>query len=428
MPGCLSRSATAITPHPLGRAIAVNFNSNVRHLRKLLVVAVPATVLAVLLGAVLVEAWVRFSWDDRRGRPGFYVSDAALGQRLAPNYEGWFAGVPVKINALGFRDDRDYALDKPAGAVRILVLGDSVTFGHGTRSETTYPYLLEQRLREWKPEIQWQVWNLGVPGYATSQELAYLQRVAASYDPDLVVVGFYENDLTGNEPAHSPSALRRLASAIQASMQRRLYSYEFYKRAILTVQWRLFTDAAMRQRLEHLDTQEIPLMRRDYSAGAESQQLTDVERFEPAEVEHYFCAQVPEPNRRRAADLRHRIEGPDADMAAWLNAVRGWQRLAAGAAYPVVFFVNMAPEVCQADDRFFDGGSLEVDEVLRGVLGQGTPVVSTVREFLKFRPSQMPGASAHAVGNANRVKADVLFDFLQQQILPGLLPSTMHPR
>jgi hypothetical protein len=80
--------------------------------------------------------------------------------------------------------------------------------------------------------------------------------------------------------------------------------------------------------------------------------------------------------------------------------------------------------VCQADDRFYDGGSLEFDEVLRGVLGQGVPVVSTVRAFLNHRPSQMPGASAHAVGNANRVKADVLFEFLQQRILPGLLPAS----
>ena len=378
---------------------------------------------AALLAVVAVEVWVRWSWDERRGRPGFYVSDAVLGQRLAPNYDGWFAGVPVKINALGFRDDRDYGIEKPAGGFRILVLGDSVTFGHGTRSDTTYPYLLEQRLREWKPEIAWQVWNLGVPGYATSQELAYLERIGARYDPDLVIVGFYQNDLTGNEPPRSPPAMRRLAAAIQGWMQQRLYSYEFYKRAILTARWRLFTDESTRQRLEHLVTQEIPLTRRDYSAGDEGQQLTPVERFAPADVEAFRCEAQPVPDRRLSAHLREQLERPDGDTAAWLAAVRGFQRLAAEGKYRIVFFINMAPEVCQASDRFFDGGSLEFDEVLRSVLGQGTPVVSTVRDFLEFRPSQMPGASAHAVGNANRVKAETLFEFLQRQVLPGLLPA-----
>ena len=61
------------------------------------------------------------------------------GQRLAPNYDGWFAGVPVHINGLGFRDARDYALEKGPNTFRILVLGDSVTFGHGSVDEHTYP-------------------------------------------------------------------------------------------------------------------------------------------------------------------------------------------------------------------------------------------------------------------------------------------------
>jgi hypothetical protein len=33
----------------------------------------------------------------------------------------------------------------------------------------------------------------------------------------------------------------------------------------------------------------------------------------------------------------------------------------------------------------------------------------------------MPGAAAHSVGNANRVKADALFQFLRNQVLTGIL-------
>src|SRR5207244_7611470 len=120
---------------------------------------------------------------------------AMTGQRLMPGYDGWFAGVPVHTNNLGFRDVRDYALAKGTRVVRIVVLGDSVTYGHGAVYETTYPYLLEQRLKTWRPDIAWQVWNLGVPGYNTSQELAYLLQVGRQYQPHLVIVVPYRIDL-----------------------------------------------------------------------------------------------------------------------------------------------------------------------------------------------------------------------------------------
>ena len=80
-------------------------------IRKTLGIALPAAAIAAILSMALIEAWVRLRWDDRRGTPGFYVSDPLLGQRLSPGYRGWFAGVPVEINSLGFRDSRDYALE-----------------------------------------------------------------------------------------------------------------------------------------------------------------------------------------------------------------------------------------------------------------------------------------------------------------------------
>ncbi len=194
-----------------------------RRLRKVLLVGIPAALLSAALAVALIEVWVRAGWDDRRGTPGFYVSDAVLGQRLGAGYDGWFAGVPVKINDLGFRDTREYALAKPPGSFRILVLGDSVTFGHGAVYETTYPYLLEQRLKTWRADINWQVWNLGVPGYNTADELAYLKEVGGRYDPDMVVVGFFPNDLSTGLPTRSPGYLRRAASAVRRQLQRHLY-------------------------------------------------------------------------------------------------------------------------------------------------------------------------------------------------------------
>ena len=143
---------------------------------KLAAVSMPSAIVAILLAAAAVEGWTRMRWDATKGTPGFFLSDPSRRQRLAPGYSGWFAGVPVKINSLGLRDRREYALPKSADTIRVLVLGDSVAFGHGSVEEHTYPSLLEQRLRAWRPDVDWQVWNAAVPGYNTSQELAHLRH------------------------------------------------------------------------------------------------------------------------------------------------------------------------------------------------------------------------------------------------------------
>src|SRR5690349_16112554 len=49
-------------------------------------------------------------------------------------------------NALGLRD-RDYVTPKPANVKRILILGDSFTYGSGVADNAaTFPELLEQQL------------------------------------------------------------------------------------------------------------------------------------------------------------------------------------------------------------------------------------------------------------------------------------------
>lgn len=384
--------------------------------RKLLTVALPAAALSLAAALVLVELWVRWQWDPTRGTPGFFVADAQLGQRLLPGYDGWFAGVPVHINALGFRDPREYELRKRPGTFRILVLGDSVTFGHGAVYEATYPFLLEQRLRAWRPEVDWQVWNLGVPGYNTSQELAYLERVGPEYQPDLVIVGVFENDLQDHGRLGQPGPLARARAAVQRSMQSSLYSFELYKRVYLTARLTLLADDAFRQRLEHLGTEEQLLAAGRDVATLPEQQITEVDRFDAAEVRRFECIGLPAANPQDLASFRQAATDPSSAVGRWLESVRGFQALHAAGTYRIGFFLNTAPDVCEGADRFYDAGAVAWSDAIEEQLGRGTPVVSSAREFLHYRPSQMPNADGHSLGNSNRVKADVLFRFVQRQV------------
>ena len=379
--------------------------------RKLLAITVPAIGVMAIVMAAAVEVWVRATWEPRKGRPGFFLTDAARGQRLAAGYDGWFAGVPVHINQLELRDQREYDLAKRPNTFRILVLGDSVTFGHGSVAEHTYPYLVEQRLEAWRPDIDWQVWNAAVPGYNTSQELAHLLDVGPRFQPDLVVVGFFENDLIDNRPMASPGVMSKALAGSLSFLRRHVYSLEFYKKAYLTLAWRHSRSDEYRRRVEHLGTEESLLAGVEDASALKQQALTPFDRLSDAQVRDVNCVYGMKPNATLIPAIEH-----DDGFAAWLAAVRGFQRLHAEGTYRIVFFLNDAPPVCPDGDVFYDGGSKVIDEFYLRLMSEGTPAVSTYDAFLHVRPSQMPNASGHSIGNSNVVKADVLFEFLRDRL------------
>jgi|KBSMisStandDraft_5_1062788.scaffolds.fasta_scaffold46249_3 hypothetical protein len=386
--------------------------------RKLLVLTVPALIVAALVLAACIEIWTRARWDDRRGTPGFFVSHPVRVQQLSPGYHGWFAGVPVSINRLGFRDPREYALARSPRTIRILVLGDSVTFGHGSVYEHSYPLLLEQRLKAWRNDIDWQVWNLGVPGYNTSQELAQLLELGPRFDPDLVIVGFYENDIVDNFPVRDATTLANVKSSTLSFLYRHVYSIEFYKRLYLQLAWALSRQSSYRLRLAHVAEEEQLTAALGQMKDLPAQQLTAYDRRPDAQVAATECAKTPSLPDDLLDSMQRERGWND-----WLAAVRRFQQLNRDQVYSVAFFANMAPRTCEQEDVFMDGGSAALNRFYLKILSEGTPAVSAYDAFRPLRPSQMPDAAGHSLGNANVVKADVLFAFLRDTVLPSHLPD-----
>jgi hypothetical protein len=98
----------------------------------------------------------------------------------------------VVTNSLGIRSSREYAFARSAGIRRIVVVGDSYTWGAGVSTEDAYPAALERMLDDTE------VINLGVVGWGTDQQYLYLQRLGLKFRPDLVIVGFFEHDYERN--------------------------------------------------------------------------------------------------------------------------------------------------------------------------------------------------------------------------------------
>lgn len=113
---------------------------------------------------------------------------------LRPNLDVRFQRAQVHTNSCGMRGP-EISIEKPPGTYRIALLGDSFTFGWGVEQDQSFAARMEQTLnRGAAPGVNYQVLNLGVPGYSTFQEVARFQELGLDFSPDAIVVFFVEND------------------------------------------------------------------------------------------------------------------------------------------------------------------------------------------------------------------------------------------
>jgi hypothetical protein len=164
--------------------------------------------LALLVTALLllaVEGAARLVVGRRVARPfttrGSIVRfHPTLGWDHPPNAEAWLHrpeyDVLLKFNSKGLRGpERPY--EKPAGAFRALLLGDSFTDGYTVAEEKSVRAALEGELKA-RGCGQAEVFNAGAIGYSTDQEYLFYQQEGRKYSPDVVVVMFCSNDLYFN--------------------------------------------------------------------------------------------------------------------------------------------------------------------------------------------------------------------------------------
>jgi hypothetical protein len=105
------------------------------------------------------------------------------------NYQG---GKRLTTNSRGLRGTAEPSSAKPAGVRRIVVLGDSFTFGEEVDDEETYCAQLERQL----PGTQ--IVNLGVRGYGHDQMLLFYREEGRRYEADVVLLGFVDYDVGRN--------------------------------------------------------------------------------------------------------------------------------------------------------------------------------------------------------------------------------------
>lgn len=125
--------------------------------------------------------------------------------RLRPNLRNkpGVGTMIVATNAQFMRMDHDIAPKKP-GQLRVICMGDSVSFGccvpfywegKWNAEERFYAEILQRTLSEKLPERQPEVILLACPGYSSTQGRLWLEQVIDEYQPDIITACYGWNDI-----------------------------------------------------------------------------------------------------------------------------------------------------------------------------------------------------------------------------------------
>lgn len=263
-------------------------------------------VASVFVGALAAEGLARVAfpeWAPRSARlTNFSQYDQRLGWRYVPGVSGRFASygfdTVVEINSKGFRGpERDYA--RNAGVRRVLVMGDSLTWGYGVDFEGTFTARLEKLV----PNLE--VVNLGVSGYSTDQELLLYQDEGRKYAADVVIVLVVKNDFGGNTRTvesiiyGKPMFVSRAGKLVLVNQP--VARAPWWKEAAVRLSWRSYVLTEIHRALNRWDKRAGP------PSAAASRKVARVPRKFPRSAGHAITVELLKAFKRVTAEDGSRL-------------------------------------------------------------------------------------------------------------------------
>ncbi len=234
----------------------------------------------MVLCLAIVEAGVRLLADDgmqydlemwKYARAMKRVSAIeGVGHDHVPGTSARLMGVDVRINSTGQRNP-EVLRPKPEDVYRIVMLGDSLTFGWGVEEEETSSRRLERKLNAARADgKRVSIVNAGVGNYNTKMQAAWLVAEGDMYEPDMIILNYFINDAEPT-PIRRGGALRENSAAFvyfwgrADALQRKFFGkadWRQYYRDLYRPDARGWRDAqsAFGRLAEYARKQDIPLL------------------------------------------------------------------------------------------------------------------------------------------------------------------------
>ena len=159
--------------------------------------------------------WVKARMQD--GKVNFdprFEYDATVGWKNAANINTVVKNQgSIRTNSEGMRNDGDFAQEPTPGKRRLMIVGDSYSFGFGVSNEETYAYELAKLMPDWE------VMNLAVSATGTDQHYLTYERHGEKFKPNIVLLGFYVLDYNRNPYSFRDYAIPMYVPQADGSLQ-----------------------------------------------------------------------------------------------------------------------------------------------------------------------------------------------------------------
>ncbi|MBI3282724.1 SGNH/GDSL hydrolase family protein [Candidatus Curtissbacteria bacterium] len=189
----------------------LNSSTILHFAKKLIIPLIIILPLSIVMSLVIAEKIIRFTSPqltyNQAKNIALRVSHKSdfLPSDLKPNQETIHIGntheftYPVKINSMGYRME-EFSKQKPQDEYRILMIGDSMTFGYGVQESYTIPSQLKASLNNYLAQQsiagkKIQIVNAGfASGKAPDTYYLYLKKKGFELNPDLIIVNYFLNN------------------------------------------------------------------------------------------------------------------------------------------------------------------------------------------------------------------------------------------
>jgi hypothetical protein len=148
---------------------------------------------------------------DSINGPRYVKGKAGPADSLFLKNEAWYYNRLKIINSQGYHDKDEFSeIPGNSDSLKVLVAGDSFTWGASSDVDSSYVEVMERDLGKISPAL---VWNTGIPGTGTNHAIFTTKKFLPKQKSNIIVLGFY----TGNDFSDNLIPFSRMIFTEQAS-------------------------------------------------------------------------------------------------------------------------------------------------------------------------------------------------------------------
>jgi hypothetical protein len=155
------------------------------------------SLICILVGT---EIYLRYSlpgWHTARMSQQVIEQHTRIGFRYDRDLMWYWQKLPSPdqmVNEFGFRRKKEMSKQKSPTTKRVIIFGDSQTYGGGAEYNQTFSFFAEEYLGE-----NWEVLNAGISGYRTLNIFRLMRQKMLAFEPDIFIV----NSMLYDSPAEN---------------------------------------------------------------------------------------------------------------------------------------------------------------------------------------------------------------------------------